>query len=124
MIIYLIICVFNYFSSQMSVYMLNEGEKRATHLTAFSFCTMIKYLVVGPPNCDCLSTFLQIPNWFDEESSKSTRHNPFPLPEVYMSSQQRNVSRFTMLILERLLQFTMKTATPYFFFPASEFRGD
>ncbi|CAL5422088.1 unnamed protein product [Camellia sinensis] len=31
-----------------------------------------------------------IPNWFEGESSGSTKANPFPLPDVYMSSQQRN----------------------------------
>ncbi|KAI7997541.1 TBCC domain-containing protein 1 [Camellia lanceoleosa] len=31
-----------------------------------------------------------IPNWFEGESSGSTKGNPFPLPDVYMSSQHRN----------------------------------
>ncbi|XP_043691973.1 TBCC domain-containing protein 1-like [Telopea speciosissima] len=31
-----------------------------------------------------------IPSWFGSESSASTKHNPFPLPEVYMASQQKN----------------------------------
>lgn len=34
---------------------------------------------------------LQIPNWFQDEKSESTKDNPFPLPEVYLSSQQKNV---------------------------------
>lgn len=39
----------------------------------------------------------QIPNWFEGESSGSTKVNPFPLPDAYMASQHRNVcapSRF------------------------------
>ncbi|KAI3678145.1 hypothetical protein L6452_37426 [Arctium lappa] len=35
-------------------------------------------------------TNLLIPNWFQGEGSGSTKDNPFPLPDVYMSSQQRN----------------------------------
>ncbi|KAI7996343.1 hypothetical protein LOK49_LG10G01258 [Camellia lanceoleosa] len=32
-----------------------------------------------------------IPNWFEGESSGSTKANPFPLPDVYMLSQRRNI---------------------------------
>ncbi|PIA48544.1 hypothetical protein AQUCO_01400853v1 [Aquilegia coerulea] len=35
-------------------------------------------------------TNFMIPNWFGEESAQSTKHNPFPLPEIYMASQQKN----------------------------------
>ncbi|XP_042485458.1 TBCC domain-containing protein 1-like [Macadamia integrifolia] len=38
---------------------------------------------------DQFTNFL-IPNWFGSESPASTKHNPFPLPEVYMASQQKN----------------------------------
>ncbi|KAM7524567.1 hypothetical protein LguiA_014469 [Lonicera macranthoides] len=38
---------------------------------------------------DQFTNFL-IPNWFAGESSGSTKDNPFPLPDVYMASQQRN----------------------------------
>ncbi|XP_024980818.1 TBCC domain-containing protein 1-like isoform X2 [Cynara cardunculus var. scolymus] len=38
---------------------------------------------------DQFTNFL-IPNWFQGEGSGSTKDNPFPLPDVYMSSQQRN----------------------------------
>ncbi|CAL5420895.1 unnamed protein product [Camellia sinensis] len=38
---------------------------------------------------DQFTNFL-IPNWFEGESSGSTKGNPFPLPDVYMSSQHRN----------------------------------
>ncbi|KAH7854977.1 hypothetical protein Vadar_019781 [Vaccinium darrowii] len=31
-----------------------------------------------------------IPNWFEGESSGSTKDNPFPLPDAYMASQHRN----------------------------------
>ncbi|XP_059668490.1 uncharacterized protein LOC132313638 isoform X2 [Cornus florida] len=40
---------------------------------------------------DQFTNFL-IPNWFGGESSGSTKDNPFPLPDVYMASQQRNHS--------------------------------
>ena len=33
----------------------------------------------------------QIPNWFEGESSGSTKDNPFPLPDVYLAAQHRNV---------------------------------
>lgn len=38
---------------------------------------------------DQFANFL-IPNWLESESPGSTKDNPFPLPDVYMSSQQRN----------------------------------
>ncbi|KAJ9181148.1 hypothetical protein P3X46_009308 [Hevea brasiliensis] len=38
---------------------------------------------------DQFTNFL-IPNWFGSGSPGSTKDNPFPLPEAYMSSQQRN----------------------------------
>ncbi|GJU79678.1 TBCC domain-containing protein 1 [Tanacetum coccineum] len=38
---------------------------------------------------DQFTNFL-IPNWFQGEGSQSTKHNPFPLPEAYMSSQHKN----------------------------------
>ncbi|KAI3889015.1 hypothetical protein MKX03_012448, partial [Papaver bracteatum] len=31
-----------------------------------------------------------IPNWFGDVPHEATKHNPFPLPEVYMTSQQKN----------------------------------
>ncbi|KAJ0791991.1 putative TBCC domain-containing protein [Helianthus annuus] len=34
--------------------------------------------------------FLQIPNWLEGQASGSTKDNPFPLPDVYLSSQRRN----------------------------------
>ncbi|XVE75689.1 hypothetical protein DITRI_Ditri12bG0113100 [Diplodiscus trichospermus] len=38
---------------------------------------------------DQFTNFL-IPNWFEGESTGSTKDNPFPLPDAYMKSQQRN----------------------------------
>ncbi|XP_058207608.1 uncharacterized protein LOC131320782 [Rhododendron vialii] len=38
---------------------------------------------------DQFTNFL-IPNWFEGESSGSTKVNPFPLPDAYMASQHRN----------------------------------
>ncbi|XP_059646361.1 uncharacterized protein LOC132292625 isoform X1 [Cornus florida] len=38
---------------------------------------------------DQFTNFL-IPNWVGVESSGSTKDNPYPLPDVYMTSQQRN----------------------------------
>ncbi|XP_076905226.1 uncharacterized protein LOC143560919 [Bidens hawaiensis] len=38
---------------------------------------------------DQFTNFL-IPNWFQDEGCGSTKANPFPLPDVYMSSQQKN----------------------------------
>ncbi|CAK9159328.1 unnamed protein product [Ilex paraguariensis] len=35
-------------------------------------------------------TIFLIPNWFGGESAGSTKDNPFPLPDAYMASQQRN----------------------------------
>lgn len=37
-----------------------------------------------------LFTNFLIPNWFEGESSGSTKDNPFPLPDAYMASQHRN----------------------------------
>ncbi|KAK6232268.1 hypothetical protein SCA6_002341 [Theobroma cacao] len=38
---------------------------------------------------DQFTNFL-IPNWFEGESTGSTKDNPFPLPDTYLTSQQRN----------------------------------
>ncbi|GMJ12026.1 hypothetical protein like AT3G57890 [Hibiscus trionum] len=38
---------------------------------------------------DQFTNFL-IPNWFEGASTGSTKDNPFPLPDVYLTSQQRN----------------------------------
>ncbi|KAL3534257.1 hypothetical protein ACH5RR_002718 [Cinchona calisaya] len=38
---------------------------------------------------DQFTNFL-IPNWFEGEEVGSTKDNPFPLPDIYMLSQQRN----------------------------------
>ncbi|KAI7742709.1 hypothetical protein M8C21_018493 [Ambrosia artemisiifolia] len=38
---------------------------------------------------DQFTNFL-IPNWFQDEGCGSTKDNPFPLPDLYMSSQQKN----------------------------------
>ncbi|XWS43215.1 hypothetical protein CRYUN_Cryun16bG0083400 [Craigia yunnanensis] len=38
---------------------------------------------------DQFTNFL-IPNWFEGESIGSTKDNPFPLPDAYLTSQQRN----------------------------------
>lgn len=40
----------------------------------------------------CFPLHEQIPNWFEGECSGSTKDNPFPLPEAYVKSQQKNVS--------------------------------
>ncbi|XP_058071190.1 uncharacterized protein LOC131220242 isoform X2 [Magnolia sinica] len=39
---------------------------------------------------DHFTNFL-IPNWLGGDSPQSTKHNPFPLPEIYMASQRKNV---------------------------------
>ncbi|KAJ0965054.1 hypothetical protein J5N97_026192 [Dioscorea zingiberensis] len=36
-----------------------------------------------------LFTSFLIPNWFAGDSPQSTKHNPFPLPEIYLSSQMK-----------------------------------
>ncbi|KAE8713162.1 TBCC domain-containing protein 1-like [Hibiscus syriacus] len=38
---------------------------------------------------DQFTSFL-IPNWFEGASTGSTKDNPFPLPDAYLTSQQRN----------------------------------
>ncbi|CAN4118601.1 unnamed protein product [Withania somnifera] len=38
---------------------------------------------------DQFTNFL-IPNWFEGQQSGSTKDNPFPLPDAYLASQQRN----------------------------------
>ncbi|TYJ49613.1 hypothetical protein E1A91_A01G146100v1 [Gossypium mustelinum] len=47
-----------------------------------------------PESATCLDpdqfTNFLIPNWFENESTGSTKDNPFPLPDAYMTSQQRN----------------------------------
>ncbi|KAL8147237.1 hypothetical protein AgCh_004818 [Apium graveolens] len=40
---------------------------------------------------DQFTNFL-IPNWFEGETSGSTKDNPFPLPDAYLKSQEKNVS--------------------------------
>ncbi|KAH7689457.1 TBCC domain-containing protein 1 [Dioscorea alata] len=40
---------------------------------------------------DLFTNFL-IPNWYSGESPQSTKYNPFPLPEIYMSSQRKKYS--------------------------------
>ncbi|OMO63077.1 hypothetical protein CCACVL1_22492 [Corchorus capsularis] len=40
---------------------------------------------------DQFTNFL-IPNWFEGEATGSTKDNPFPLPEAYLTSQQKNVN--------------------------------
>lgn len=43
-----------------------------------------------PDNLDPdLFTDFLIPNWFGVESAEATKHNPFPLPQEYMESQQK-----------------------------------
>ncbi|XP_027768188.1 TBCC domain-containing protein 1 [Solanum pennellii] len=44
----------------------------------------------SPVDPDQFTNFL-IPNWFEGQQSGSTKDNPFPLPEAYMASQQRNL---------------------------------
>lgn len=44
----------------------------------------------------------QIPNWFEGESSGSTKDNPFPLPDAYVKSQQKNVSLESPLLISDL----------------------
>ncbi|XVF75863.1 hypothetical protein PTKIN_Ptkin13bG0221300 [Pterospermum kingtungense] len=43
---------------------------------------------------DQFTNFL-IPNWFEGESSGSTKDNPFPLPDTYLTSQQRNLKNLS-----------------------------
>ncbi|TYI43345.1 hypothetical protein ES332_A01G162500v1 [Gossypium tomentosum] len=47
-----------------------------------------------PESATCLDpdqfTNFLIPNWFENESTGSTKDNPFPLPDAYMTSHQRN----------------------------------
>ncbi|KAJ0987079.1 hypothetical protein J5N97_005435 [Dioscorea zingiberensis] len=40
---------------------------------------------------DLFTNFL-IPNWYGSESPQSTKYNPFPLPEIYLSSQRKKYS--------------------------------
>ncbi|OMO55205.1 hypothetical protein COLO4_36131 [Corchorus olitorius] len=40
---------------------------------------------------DQFTNFL-IPNWFEGEATGSTKDNPFPLPDAYLTSQQKNVN--------------------------------
>lgn len=42
--------------------------------------------------------FAQIPNWCGGEPTGSTKDNPFPLPDAYMESLQRNVRALDHLI--------------------------
>ncbi|XP_009629812.1 uncharacterized protein LOC107809696 [Nicotiana tabacum] len=42
-----------------------------------------------PVDPDQFTNFL-IPNWFEGQHSGSTKDNPFPLPDAYLASQQRN----------------------------------
>ncbi|KAL3327134.1 hypothetical protein AABB24_037700, partial [Solanum stoloniferum] len=44
----------------------------------------------SPVDPDQFTNFL-IPNWFEGQQSGSTKDNPFPLPEAYLASQQRNL---------------------------------
>lgn len=51
---------------------------------------------------------MQIPNWFAGESPGSTKVNPFPLPDAYMASQNRNVFYLNILFsvwLEIYIQY-------------------
>lgn len=43
----------------------------------------------SPVDPDQFTNFL-IPNWFEGQQSGSTKDNPFPLPDAYLASQQRN----------------------------------
>ncbi|CAK9181587.1 unnamed protein product [Ilex paraguariensis] len=47
---------------------------------------------------DQFTNFL-IPDWFGVESAESTKDNPFPLPDAYTESQERNVSMSLHLCL-------------------------
>lgn len=35
---------------------------------------------------------MQIPNWLEGESTGSTKDNPFPLTDSYLTAQQKNVN--------------------------------
>ncbi|KAM3339657.1 TBCC domain-containing protein 1 [Capsicum galapagoense] len=43
----------------------------------------------SPVDPDQFTNFL-IPNWFEGQQSGPTKDNPFPLPDAYLASQQRN----------------------------------
>ncbi|KAM6547974.1 hypothetical protein CsatB_019650 [Cannabis sativa] len=52
---------------------------------------------------DQFTNFL-IPRWFGGESPGSTKDNPFPLPDPYLSSQSRNCKFFMHLQLKNLAE--------------------
>ncbi|KAK9290641.1 hypothetical protein L1049_008814 [Liquidambar formosana] len=59
---------------------------------------------------DQFTNFL-IPNWFGGESTGSTSDNPFPLPDAYMASQQRNhknLGEIKQILREAPLEETRK----------------
>ncbi|KAJ8534170.1 hypothetical protein K7X08_007494 [Anisodus acutangulus] len=47
----------------------------------------------SPVDPDQFTNFL-IPNWFEGQQSGSTKDNPFPLPDAYLASQERNHKNF------------------------------
>ncbi|KAG5555576.1 hypothetical protein RHGRI_006279 [Rhododendron griersonianum] len=62
---------------------------------------------------DQFTNFL-IPNWFEGESSGSTKVNPFPLPDAYMASQHRNhnnLGEIKQILRETQLEESRKLST-------------
>lgn len=55
------------------------------------------------PSCTLFVLDAQIPNWFGGESAGTTKDNPFPLPDAYMATQQRNVCVPIMLIIAKMI---------------------
>lgn len=42
----------------------------------------------------------QIPNWLEGDQSGSTKDNPFPLPETYLASKQKNVCLSNFYVIQ------------------------
>ncbi|KAJ0947309.1 putative TBCC domain-containing protein [Helianthus annuus] len=65
---------------------LIDPHDSLSHPAGISDCQTESATRVDP---DQFTNFL-IPNWLEGQASGSTKDNPFPLPDVYLSSQRRN----------------------------------
>ncbi|KAI7729455.1 hypothetical protein M8C21_020362 [Ambrosia artemisiifolia] len=65
---------------------LIDPHDSLSHPAGISDCQAESATRVDP---DQFTNFL-IPNWLEGQASGSTKDNPFPLPDVYLSSQRRN----------------------------------
>lgn len=55
----------------------------------------------------------QIPDWLGREPIGSTKYNPFPLPDDYMESQQRNVHALDHLTPAKKFDFSCWLGTQF-----------